>query len=106
MFLQGSSMPTFTLADSSDVSSWGEAASQGGIALVFVLFLVGIGLYFLPWLAAKDDKFVAALKGVTEAHERANERHTKAIEHVAAAVDGIKVEVGRLRDEIVERDRT
>lgn len=97
-------MPTFVFAETTDPTSWGEAASQGGIALVFVLFLVGIWLYFLPWLAAKDDKFVAALKGVTDAHERANEKHTKAIEHVAASVDGIKAEVGKLRNDIMERD--
>jgi len=105
-----------SLAQTFDWSVWAEAASKGGVALIFILFLVGLAIYVLPWISAqntkfldamatKEKEFVVALKDVTDSHERANERNTKAIEHVAKSVEGVKAEVSRLRDDILERNQ-
>ena len=102
-------------AEASDPSTWAAAAVQGGICLIFLIFLVGLARCVIPWLERKDEAFVVAmekketmfveaLKSVTDAHERANEKHTKAIDHVAQEVKGIGAEVGRLRSDILERN--
>lgn len=93
-------------------------AQLGSTALLTVL--TGLSIYLviykvLPWLERKDENFVKALNSVTkshesvvntitDSHERKDQRHTAAIEHVAQSVEGVKAEVSRLRDDILERN--